>query len=373
MKNQRKKYAILYCEGLLNSEHKKVISEIISSSKRYSVVAVIDSEIPDQKTGFFNTELGLDIKAYSDIGTCIISMDNAGIKVQNFVIGIIDEFMKIDERIMKCINDGIRHGLNIDSGLFDKLILNSRQKEISRERGIIINEIRHGFSLNHDNLSDENLEKVQSVIIAVIGTDKEAENRTTSITIKELIEEEGYKSEVIGTSIVSWLLGIDKCRFLNSMTKEFIPSAIQKQIYSIWKEEKPHFILIEGNGSLLSPSYPGSHELLTCIKPDIIVLQYDPNRTFYYGTQESLIHSIQRQKKAIEIISGKSVSGIVTSIRNSEQGKLENLIQRVKLESDIPVYDMSLASSRRLVKYLFNVSGRLSYKKIRFQRRTINV
>ena len=101
MREQRKKYTILYCEGLIRSEHKNIISEIICSSNRYSVVSIIDSYSNKQNTGFLNKELNIEIKAYSDIETCIKELNVIGIKIENFVIGIIDVYQEIDNKMMR--------------------------------------------------------------------------------------------------------------------------------------------------------------------------------------------------------------------------------------------------------------------------------
>jgi uncharacterized NAD-dependent epimerase/dehydratase family protein len=373
MKNQHKTNAVLYCEGLLNSVHKNIISELVVYSTRYNVLALIDSETAGEKSSLMNVKLNHEIKIYSSLDDCIKELKTQGIKPETFVLGIINNYTQIDENIEKCIGASIKNGLNIDSGLFDPLPISSRQKEAMTKSGIALNEVRHSMPLYHDVLAEEKLEKVESVIIGVVGTDKEIAIRDTSFSIRSYFREEGYKCKIIGTTMTSWMLGNENCMFLNSSVKEFIPSIIQNNIVSLWENDKPHFIIIESDGSLLNPFYPGGHELLRCGNLDIIILQHNPNRNFYYGTQESTVHSLQRQMKAVEIISGKSVSAIVINAENIKPVQLENIFQRTKLESDIPVYDMSLSGKRRLVKYLANISGRLNYKKVRFQRRTATV
>lgn len=136
---------------------------------------------------------------------------------------------------------------------------------------------------------------------------------------------------------------------------------------------KTHFIVIKGDGILLNQVVTGSQELLVCAKLDIIVLQHNPKQKFYYGSHENTVHSVQRQMKSVEIISGKSVSAIVLNAVSTKPAELEEIFQRTKSESNIPVYEMSISGNKKLVKYIVNISGRLNYKKVRFQRRLASI
>ncbi len=49
------------------------------------------------------------------------------------------------------------------------------------------------------------------------------------------------------------------------------------------KEKKPDVIVIEGQGSLLNPAYPGGYEILAAARPDLIILQHAPARKEYDG------------------------------------------------------------------------------------------
>ena len=66
-------------------------------------------------------------------------------------------------------------------------------------------------------------------------------------------------------------------------------------------------ILLEGQGSLLHPAYPGGFEILAAARPDGIILQHAPARTEYDGFPGHPLHPLGLQIQALELISGRPV------------------------------------------------------------------
>ena len=50
--------------------------------------------------------------------------------------------------------------------------------------------------------------------------------------------------------------------------------------------------MIEGQGSLLHPAYPGGFEILAAARPDAIVLQHAPARVEYDGFPGQALHPL---------------------------------------------------------------------------------
>jgi uncharacterized NAD-dependent epimerase/dehydratase family protein len=271
----------------------------------------------------------------------------------------------------KCLLDALKYGLEIDSGLFERLIDHKEVMSFAKKRKTVINDIRYPDIPAYALPGGETIEGVESIIILVLGSDKNVGAELTAINVNDYLREAGYKTVLIGTTILSWMLGVRNCVFQNSIPNEFAASSLVNMISRVWEENKPHFIILEGTGGLLNPAAPSGLELLVPGRPDIIILQYPAARKFYSGTNEVSIHSIQRQIRAIEAVSGKSVSAIALYNENAAQTDFNLLLRKVKMEIDLPVYEANENGIKKLVKYLGNISGRLNYKKVKFQRRKL--
>ena len=72
----------------------------------------------------------------------------------------------------------------------------------------------------------------------------------------------------------------------------------------------PEVIVIEGQGSLMNPAYPGGFEILAAGRPDIIILQHAPAHREYDGFPGYCIQPLALQIEAIELLSRKPVVAV---------------------------------------------------------------
>ena len=103
---------------------------------------------------------------------------------------------------------------------------------------------------------------------------------------------------------------------MDSLINDFVSGEIEHAVHEAWKNENPDVIVIEGQGSLLNPAYPGGFEILAAGRPDFVILQHAPKRSEYDGFPGYALHPLEEQIKAIEIISGKKVVAITINHEN---------------------------------------------------------
>ena len=124
---------------------------------------------------------------------------------------------------------------------------------------------------------------------------------------------------MVGTGQTAWLQGAEYCIILDSLINDFVSGEIEHAVYSAWKEKKPDIILIEGQGSLLNPGYPGGFEIVAAGRPDIILLQHAPARLYYDGFPGYEIQPLTTQIHAVECISNKPVVAILLNHEHIEK------------------------------------------------------
>ena len=111
-------------------------------------------------------------------------------------------------------------------------------------------------------------------------------------------------------------------------------------MHEAWKNENPDVIILEGQGSLMNPAYPGGFELLAAGRPDYVILQHAPTRLEYDGFPGYPMHPLTQQIQAIELISGKKVIAITVNHEGMEPKDIPEACKKITRETGLPAVDV---------------------------------
>ena len=307
-----------------------------------------------------------------DIDETMISSDGAGRRAIGKALakrfgGDIDTIKvsmsgKTDPQILTeilrtCNIDDAEIESSIDEIL--EIYLTLLQAEIDRSSAYIIhNGIPELLDLLHAEeafclgLLTGNIEKVKALKIAVLGTDSAVGKRTTAWIIVHALRRAGYKAEMIGTGQTAWMQGAKYSIVLDSLINDFVAGELENATYQAWVEKQPDVIVLEGQGSLMNPAYPGGHEILAACRPDIVVLQHAPKRLEYDGFPGYLIQPLPIQVEAVELLSGKPVVAITINHENMAPEEVGEAALQIKQESGLPAFDVLLNGADGLIEVL---------------------
>ena len=191
-----------------------------------------------------------------------------------------------------------------------------------------------------------------SLKVAVLGTDSAVGKRTTAWLLIEALQRKGVSAELVGTGQTAWMQGAKHTIMLDSLINDFVSGEIEHAMVRAWKEKRPDVMVIEGQGSLLNPAYPGGFEILAAGRPDIVVLQHAPARTDYDGFPGYRIHPLQKQIQAVEVISGKPVVAITINHEDLDREGVMQAIEAIKKETGLPATDALLQGGDLLVNII---------------------
>lgn len=118
---------------------------------------------------------------------------------------------------------------------------------------------------------------------------------------------------MVGTGQTAQLQGAEYGIVLDSIVNDFVAGEIEHAVVRCFREKSPDVIVVEGQGSLMNPAYPGGFEILAAARPDVVVLQHAPARKEYDGFPGFPLHPIADQIRAIELISGRPVVAIAVN------------------------------------------------------------
>ncbi len=175
--------------------------------------------------------------------------------------------------------------------------------------------------------------------MAVLGTDSAIGKRTTAWVLVEALENAGLAVEMIGTGQTAWLQGVRYGIVLDSLVNDFVSGEIEHAIHRAWTEVQPEFMILEGQGSLMNPAYPGGFELLAAGRPHAVILQHAPARRDYDGFPGYPIQPLNDQIRAVELISGRPVVALALNHEGLSREQIPAACEAMSAETGLPVVD----------------------------------
>lgn len=332
--------AIVYCEGYFNTSNGKTAHGLVRFTERYKIIAVIDSRYSGRDSGLVLDGASNGIPIVADLNDGFILSTKKGVKIHSLIIGLAPDGGRLPESAIPAIKSALKARLDIYSGLHDYLSDNEEFAKLAEKHSCTITDIRKPPRIENLHFFSSKIEEVKCTKIAVLGTDSAVGKRTTAWKLVHSLRSRGHKVELIGTGQTAWLQGAKYSIILDSLINDFVSGEIEHVIHEAWKTENPDVLILEGQGSLLNPAYPGGFELLAAGRPNLVILQHAPNRKEYDGFPGYPIHPLNHQILAIELISGTKVSAITLNHENMRRTEIRETCAAIKKEHGIPAFDV---------------------------------
>lgn len=344
--------AIVYCEGAFNTPNGKTAHGLVRFTRRYRVLAVVDSRYAGQDAGEVLDGKQKGITVHAGIDESVQTLRNAGAPPAYFVVGIAPDGGRLDENARTDVKRALELGLNVDCGLHDFLTEDPEMTALAASRHVTIRDVRKPPPRSELHFFSGKIEEVTAFTVAVLGTDSAVGKRTTAWHIVQALEERGKRVEFIGTGQTAWLQGARYSIMLDSLINDFVSGEIEHAVWSAWHEQRPDVIVIEGQGSLMNPAYPGGFEILAAGRPDVVVLQHAPARRDYDGFPGYPIQPLEHQIKAIEVVSGRPVVAVTVNHEHMEPREISAACEAITKEVGLPAIDVLTDGARGLVDVL---------------------
>jgi len=350
--------AIVYCEGAFGTTNGKTAHGLVRRSRRYRVMSVVDSHHAGEDAGEVLDGRPCGIPIHRDILTAYRSALEEEREPKHFVIGLAPDGGRLTDESRSDIRRAIRLGLNVDCGLHDYLSEDPEFAEFAEDHGVTIRDVRKPPSVESLHFFTGKIAEVTSYKVAVLGTDSAVGKRTTAWLLVDALAADGVSAELVGTGQTAWLQGSRYGIILDSLVNDFVAGEIEHAVWTAWSEASPDVIVLEGQGSLMNPAYPGGFELLAAGRPDVVVLQHAPARVEYDGFPGHPMHPIQRQIQAIELISDRPVVAITLNHENIDPQSIDRVCDELSAETGLPVFDVLTQGADGLARLIREKAGR---------------
>lgn len=328
-----KKRAIVYVDRLFNCADGKTAHGLIRYSKRFDIACVVDTTISEGDAGEILDGIKRKIPLYNDLEKAY-----ANSEADTFIIGAISEGGILPNGYDKAVTWALKKGLDVVSGLHDFLSDNSFFLKLSKKNSCKITDVRKIFR-DLKKFSTGNLSEVSSKRIAFIGTDSAIGKRTIAIMINEEFKKRGKKTDMIYTGQTGWIQGWQHGIVLDAMINDFVAGGIEYAIKESWNDLKPEYMLIEGQGSLVHPFFPGGFEILAAGQIDGFILVDAPKRPNLDGFPGYPMPDPKRVVKIAELLTEKPLLGIGINKENMNENDIKKAKIKFKKIFNVPVVE----------------------------------
>jgi uncharacterized NAD-dependent epimerase/dehydratase family protein len=332
--------AIIYCEGAFGTTNGKTANGLVRRTRRYRVLSVVDSTQAGKDAGSVLDGTRRDIPLLSSIPDAVEEARRSGAPATHVVVGLAPDGGRLQAQDRQAVLGAIELGLNVDSGLHDYLSEDPEIADLASRRGVAIRDIRKPPPRDRLHFFTGKIEDVGSLKVAFLGTDSAVGKRTTAWMVLDALSERHVACELVGTGQTAWLQGVRFGVIMDSLVNDFVSGEIEHAVWSAWAEVKPEVILIEGQGSIMNPAYPGGFEIMAAGRPDLIVLQHAPARREYDGFPGYPLHSVERQMQVLELLSGKPVIAVAVSREGLKAEQVPEACRTISERTGVPVYDV---------------------------------
>ena len=331
--------AIVYCQGAFGTTNGKTAHGLVRHTRRYRVLSVVDARHAGADAGALLDGRPAGIPIHANVDAALAAVRAAGTPATHLVVGLAPDGGRLPPMAQKEIAAALRAGLNVDSGLHDFLSEDAELRALAAASGARIRDVRRPPDRSQLHFFSGKIEEVAVPKFAVLGTDSAIGKRTTAWILVDALQAAGWKTELVGTGQTAWMQGARHSIILDSLVNDFVAGEIEHAVWSAWKESGAQVIVIEGQGSLMNPAYPGGFEILAAGRPDAVVLQHAPARREYDGFPGYPLHPLPTQIQAIELLSSKPVVAVTVNHEDLAVADVPAACAAIRRETGLPACD----------------------------------
>ncbi len=313
-----KSRAMVYADRLYNCADGKTAHGLVRFSNKFQVVCVVDTTLPVGDAAAFLGQKKNGIPLLNNLEDAFIKT-----KPDTFIIGAVSEGGLLPTGYDHAVDWALSKGLHVISGLHQFLSDDPRFIAQAKQHQCTITDVRKIFR-DHKRFYTGDIAQVHSVRIALIGTDSAIGKRTLAVLLVKELQKRGRTADMIFTGQTGWLQGWPHGIVLDAMINDFVSGGIEGAILDSWEDLHPEFMIIEGQGSLVHPFFPGGFEILAAGQVHGFILVDAPKRPHLDGFPGYPMPDPRRVVSIAELLTEKKLIGVGI---NHEQMNNTDIIQ----------------------------------------------
>ena len=341
-----KQHAIVYADKLYGCADGKTAHGLVRYSKRFTIGGVVDSSLPEGDAGEILDGTKRNIPLFHSIQDAIDQCHP-----DTFIIGAVSEGGVLPPGYDQAVDYALRQGLHVVSGLHQFLSDDTRFATLAKANNCTIIDVRKIFR-DHKRFYTGDIKDVPSTRIALIGTDSAIGKRTLAVLVNNELMKRGHTSDMIFTGQTGWLQGWPHGAVMDAMINDFVAGGIEGALLDSWKDDHPEFMIIEGQGSLVHPFFPGGFEILAAGNVHGFLLVDAPCRPHLDGFPEYPMPNPKRVVQIARLLTEKPLLGIGINRERMTKRDIDTSKRRLRKTFQVPVVEPFLDGVQEIVEAL---------------------
>jgi uncharacterized NAD-dependent epimerase/dehydratase family protein len=273
------------------------------------------------------------------------------------LIGIAPPGGKIPLPWRQVIMQAICRGMDVISGLHDFLSDDPEFSAAAKEKGVRLIDVRRN---KEKDIARRVGLREDCLRIHTVGHDCSVGKMVTAVEITNELKRHGYDAKFLATGQTGIIVEGDGCP-VDCVVADFVSGSTEKLIL---QHQHHDILVIEGQGSLVHPSYSGvTLGLLHGCSPHGLILCYEIGRSTVTGIPHMKIPPLAEIKRLNEMMAsalqpcqviGISMNGRCVSPREAEAER-----ERVRAEFQLPVCDIFRNGPQELVDAVLDLKRKI--------------
>ena len=281
-----------------------------------------------------------------------IDLDEAvRLGAKTFVIGVTNHGGKLSPSWHSHILSAINYGLDIASGLHDRLSDVPEFVKAANKTGVRLLDLRH----TDTPIPKATGLKRKGMRLLTLGTDCACGKKFTALALTRDMKARGIDSTFRATGQTGIMISGEGYA-LDTIIGDYIAGAAEL----LSPNNKPnHWDVIEGQGSILHPSHAGVPlSLLHGSQPDAYVLCHEPTRRHMLGITYPIppIAAVREATEYMGRLTNPNIRCVGISLNTSAfQGDISQLKQQLRKEHNVPVIDPVIDGTNEIIDYMYSI------------------
>ena len=278
-------------------------------------------------------------------------IDAVQLGAKTFVIGVTNAGGHINPKWYPYILSAIDYGLDIASGMHDRLRDVPEFVAAANRTGARLIDLRH----TEITIPMASGRKRQGRRLLTVGTDCSCGKKFTALTITRDMKAQGIDCTFRATGQTGIMIS-GAGLALDTIVGDFIAGGAEL----LSPDNMPdHWDVIEGQGSILHPAHAGVPlSLLHGSQPDAFVLCHEPTRIYMRGITYPIpsIAAVREVTEKMGQLTNPNICCVGISLNTSEfKGDIFQLKQQLHREHEVPIIDPVLEGTGDILNYMRSI------------------